>query len=42
MVQNGDKIMGVTIGAKSVCVINQDKEPTAIGFMPEVTVCQKP
>lgn len=42
LVKNEDKIMGVTIGAKAVCVINEDKQPTAIGFMPEVTVCQKP
>ncbi len=42
LVQKDDKIMGVTVGAKAVCVINENTNLTAVGFLPEVTVCQNP
>jgi photosystem II stability/assembly factor-like uncharacterized protein len=42
LVKNEDKITGATIGAKAVCIISENNQLNAVGFMPEVTVCQKP
>ncbi len=42
LVKKGDDVVGVTVGAKSVCIVNENIELSAIGYLPSLTYCKAP